>query len=73
MCPLLISDGFISVSFLLVSPRLFCSGFKVYHLPPASSVVSEQDELLSSIELDFRARLDSGQMYSGHLEAKRLP
>ncbi|GJQ89769.1 hypothetical protein Tco_0000908 [Tanacetum coccineum] len=36
-------------------------------------VVSEQDELPSSIGLDFRARLDGGQMYSGYLEAKRLP
>ncbi|GKC43422.1 hypothetical protein Tco_1061144 [Tanacetum coccineum] len=53
-----------------VSQRLFCSGLKVYHLPPASSVVSEQDELLSSVRLDFRARLDGGRMYSGHLEAK---
>ncbi|GJV50912.1 hypothetical protein Tco_1446653 [Tanacetum coccineum] len=31
-------------------------------------VMSEQDELPSSIELDFRARLDGGRMYSGHLE-----
>ncbi|GJR70105.1 putative reverse transcriptase domain-containing protein [Tanacetum coccineum] len=38
-----------------VSPRLFCSGLKVYHLPPASSVVSEQDELPLSVELDFRS------------------
>ncbi|GJU34335.1 putative reverse transcriptase domain-containing protein [Tanacetum coccineum] len=53
-----------------VSPRLFCSGLKVYHLPPASSVVSKQDKLPSSIGLDFRARLDGGWMYSGHLEAK---
>ncbi|GKF04818.1 hypothetical protein Tco_0035486, partial [Tanacetum coccineum] len=36
-------------------------------------VVLEQDELPSSIELDFRARLDDGRMYSGHLEAIRLP
>ncbi|GKG27890.1 hypothetical protein Tco_0406217, partial [Tanacetum coccineum] len=36
-------------------------------------VVSEQDELPSSVGLDFRARLDGGRMYSGHLEAKRLP
>ncbi|GJS56148.1 hypothetical protein Tco_0629510 [Tanacetum coccineum] len=51
----------------VVSPRLFCSGLKVYHLPPASSVredaysikvVSEQDELPSSVQLDFRARLN---------------
>ncbi|GJU57865.1 hypothetical protein Tco_1235631 [Tanacetum coccineum] len=33
-------------------------------------VVSEQDKLPSSVELDFRARLDGGRMYSGHLEAK---
>ncbi|GJX73692.1 hypothetical protein Tco_0312287, partial [Tanacetum coccineum] len=57
----------------LVSPRLFFSGLKVYHLPPASSVVSEQDELPSSVGLDFQARLDGGRMYLGHLEAKRLP
>ncbi|GJU81626.1 hypothetical protein Tco_1283991 [Tanacetum coccineum] len=56
-----------------VSPRLFFSGLKVYHLPPASSVVSKQDKLPSSVEPDFRARLDGGQMYSGHLEAMRLP
>ncbi|GKB02767.1 hypothetical protein Tco_0830856 [Tanacetum coccineum] len=31
----------------------------------------EQDELPSSIGLDFRARLDGGRMYSGHLEAKK--
>ncbi|GJS59139.1 hypothetical protein Tco_0653923 [Tanacetum coccineum] len=31
-------------------------GLKVYHLPPASSVASEQDELPSSVELDSRAR-----------------
>ncbi|GKF68206.1 hypothetical protein Tco_0197885, partial [Tanacetum coccineum] len=35
-------------------------------------VVSEQDELPSSIGLEFRARLDSGRMYSGHLEAMLL-
>ncbi|GJT93695.1 hybrid signal transduction histidine kinase M [Tanacetum coccineum] len=33
-------------------------------------VVSEQDEFPSSVGLDFRARLDDGRMYSGHLEAK---
>ncbi|GJV47558.1 hypothetical protein Tco_1437770, partial [Tanacetum coccineum] len=33
-------------------------------------VVSEQDELPSSVGFDFRARLDGGRMYSGHLEAK---
>ncbi|GKE15316.1 hypothetical protein Tco_1422893, partial [Tanacetum coccineum] len=48
-----------------VSPRLFCSGLKMYHLPPASS---EQDELPSSIGLDFRARRDDGRMYSRHFE-----
>ncbi|GKF65701.1 hypothetical protein Tco_0192218, partial [Tanacetum coccineum] len=36
-------------------------------------VVSKKDELPSSIGLDFRARLNGGRMYSGHLEAKRLP
>ncbi|GKC05538.1 hypothetical protein Tco_0997148 [Tanacetum coccineum] len=36
-------------------------------------VVLEQDELPSSVGLDFRARLDGGRMYSRHLEAKRLP
>ncbi|GKA45992.1 hypothetical protein Tco_0738788 [Tanacetum coccineum] len=46
----------------LVSPRLFCSGLKLYHLPPASSAVSEQDVPPSSVGLDFRARLDGGQM-----------
>ncbi|GKD85906.1 hypothetical protein Tco_1357060, partial [Tanacetum coccineum] len=56
-----------------VSSILFCSGLKVYHLFPASSVVSEQDELPSSVGLVFRARLDGGQMYSGHLEAKGFP
>ncbi|GKB40181.1 hypothetical protein Tco_0885123, partial [Tanacetum coccineum] len=35
--------------------------------------VKEQDELPSSIGLDFRAQRDDGWMYSGHLEAKRLP
>ncbi|GJY96335.1 hypothetical protein Tco_0513245 [Tanacetum coccineum] len=34
------------------------------------TVVSEQDELPSSIGLDFQARLDGGRMNSGHLEAK---
>ncbi|GJR20596.1 hypothetical protein Tco_0969123 [Tanacetum coccineum] len=29
-----------------------------------------QDKLPSSVELDFRARLDDGRMYSGHPEAK---
>ncbi|GKD80064.1 retrovirus-related pol polyprotein from transposon TNT 1-94, partial [Tanacetum coccineum] len=52
-----------------VSPRLFSSVLKVYHLPPVSSAVSEQDEPPSSVGLDFRARLDDGRMYSGHLEA----
>ncbi|GJY46778.1 hypothetical protein Tco_0435841 [Tanacetum coccineum] len=33
-------------------------------------VALEQDELLSSVEPDFQARLDGGRMYSGHLEAK---
>ncbi|GJZ96620.1 hypothetical protein Tco_0668954 [Tanacetum coccineum] len=65
-------------------PDLFLSsGLERYiHLPPASSiredaystkacsgVVSEQDELPTSVGLDFRARLDGGWMYSGHLEA----
>ncbi|GJS76881.1 hypothetical protein Tco_0726762 [Tanacetum coccineum] len=36
-------------------------------------VVLEQDELPSCIGLEFRARLDGGQMYSGQIEAKRLP
>ncbi|GKA28772.1 hypothetical protein Tco_0715017 [Tanacetum coccineum] len=62
-----------TVGLELVSPRLFCSGLKVYHLPLASSVMSEQDEIPSSIGLDFQARLDGGRMYSGHLEAVRLP
>ncbi|GKE31807.1 hypothetical protein Tco_1451129 [Tanacetum coccineum] len=31
--------------------------------------MSERDKLPSSVGLDFRARLDSGQMYSRHLEA----
>nr|GEZ58413.1 hypothetical protein [Tanacetum cinerariifolium] len=31
--------------------------------------MSEQDELPSSVRLDFQARLDDGWMYSGHLEA----
>nr|GEZ11523.1 hypothetical protein [Tanacetum cinerariifolium] len=60
-----------------VSPRLFCSGLKVYHLPLASlvhedaystKVSSEQDDLPSSVGLNFRARLNGEQMYSGHLE-----
>ncbi|GKF70192.1 hypothetical protein Tco_0203249, partial [Tanacetum coccineum] len=33
-------------------------------------VALEQDELPSSVGLDFRARLDDGRMYSGHLETK---
>ncbi|GKE27080.1 hypothetical protein Tco_1442464, partial [Tanacetum coccineum] len=45
-----------------VSPRLFCSSLKVYHLPSASSVVSDQDEPPSSVGLDFRARLDGGRI-----------
>ncbi|GKC02941.1 hypothetical protein Tco_0994551 [Tanacetum coccineum] len=57
---------------VMVSPRLFCSGLKVYHLPPASSVVSEQDELPSSVGLDFRALLGGDWIYSEHLKAKRL-
>ncbi|GJS34182.1 hypothetical protein Tco_0532564 [Tanacetum coccineum] len=36
-------------------------------------VFVEQDDLPSSVGLDFRARLDGGRMYSGHLEAMRLP
>ncbi|GKG10885.1 hypothetical protein Tco_0342285, partial [Tanacetum coccineum] len=36
-------------------------------------VVSKQDELPSSVGLDFRVRLEDGQIYSGHLEAMRLP
>ncbi|GJY82985.1 hypothetical protein Tco_0496361 [Tanacetum coccineum] len=44
---------------------LFEIGFKLGQ----SSVVSKQDKLPSSVEPDFRARLDGGQMYSGHLEA----
>nr|GEX54931.1 ribonuclease H-like domain-containing protein [Tanacetum cinerariifolium] len=39
----------------------------------SKEVVSEQDELPSSIRLDFQARLADGRMYSGHLEAIRLP
>ncbi|GKE51872.1 hypothetical protein Tco_1487028 [Tanacetum coccineum] len=44
-----------------------------YSTKACSSVVSEQDELPSSVELDFRARLNGGQMYTRHLEAMRLP
>ncbi|GJZ77848.1 hypothetical protein Tco_0642520 [Tanacetum coccineum] len=44
---------------VIVSPRLFCLGLKVYHLPPASS---EQDDLPSSTGLDFRAQRDDSQM-----------
>ncbi|GKG50933.1 hypothetical protein Tco_0539057, partial [Tanacetum coccineum] len=33
----------------------------------------EQDELPSSAGLDFHAQIDDGQMYSRHLESKRLP
>ncbi|GJT04435.1 hypothetical protein Tco_0838897 [Tanacetum coccineum] len=51
--------------------------FGFYHMPsprPAAyspkEVVSEQDKLTSSVGLDFRARLDGGRMYSGHLEAR---
>nr|GEV32046.1 hypothetical protein [Tanacetum cinerariifolium] len=33
-----------------------------------AQVALEQDELPSSVRLDFRARLNSDQMYSGHLE-----
>ncbi|GKE04333.1 hypothetical protein Tco_1396351 [Tanacetum coccineum] len=36
-------------------------------------VVSEQDELPLSVRLEFRARLDGSRIYSGHLEAMRLP
>ncbi|GKG50554.1 hypothetical protein Tco_0521654, partial [Tanacetum coccineum] len=36
-------------------------------------VVSEQDELPSSVGLDFQARLDDSQMYLRHLEEKQLP
>ncbi|GJZ54232.1 hypothetical protein Tco_0609117, partial [Tanacetum coccineum] len=38
----------------------FCSGLEVYHLPPASSVASEQDKLPSSVRLDSRARSYGG-------------
>ncbi|GKC90918.1 hypothetical protein Tco_1151567, partial [Tanacetum coccineum] len=31
------------------------------------------NELPLSVGVEFQARLDGGQMYSGHLEAKRLP
>ncbi|GJY98283.1 putative reverse transcriptase domain-containing protein, partial [Tanacetum coccineum] len=41
--------------------------------PRNAEVASEQDEFPSSVGLDFRARLDGGQMYSGHLEENRLP
>ncbi|GJZ45000.1 hypothetical protein Tco_0592596 [Tanacetum coccineum] len=41
----------------------------LYTYLPASSA----SEIPSSVELDFQARLDGGRMYSGHLEAKRLP
>nr|GEX85527.1 retrovirus-related Pol polyprotein from transposon TNT 1-94 [Tanacetum cinerariifolium] len=49
----------------------------LYHLPLASlvhedaystKVSSEQDDLPSSVGLNFRARLNGEQMYSGHLE-----
>ncbi|GKD57666.1 hypothetical protein Tco_1291053, partial [Tanacetum coccineum] len=36
-------------------------------------VLSEQDELPSSVGLDFRARRDGNRIYLGHVEAKRLP
>ncbi|GJU32304.1 putative reverse transcriptase domain-containing protein [Tanacetum coccineum] len=35
-------------------------------------VVSELDELPLSIGLEFRARLDGGRMYSGHLDVMKL-
>ncbi|GJV95765.1 retrovirus-related pol polyprotein from transposon TNT 1-94 [Tanacetum coccineum] len=38
-----------------------------------SLVVSEQDELPSSVRLNFQASFDGGRMYSGHLKAMRLP
>nr|GEZ52198.1 hypothetical protein [Tanacetum cinerariifolium] len=50
-----------------VSPKLFCPGLKVYHLPLA---LSEQDELPSSVVLDFRVQRDDSRMHSGHLEAR---
>ncbi|GJR58080.1 putative reverse transcriptase domain-containing protein [Tanacetum coccineum] len=53
--------------------KIVLLGLKVYHLPPASSAVSEQDELPSRLGIDFRARLDGGRMYSGHIKAMGLP
>ncbi|GKC44199.1 hypothetical protein Tco_1061921 [Tanacetum coccineum] len=35
--------------------------------------IQNLDELPSSIGLEFQAQLDGSQMYSGHLEAMRLP
>ncbi|GKE62931.1 hypothetical protein Tco_1513298 [Tanacetum coccineum] len=56
--------GFIEIPCSLVSGE-----FPISHI----MVVAEQDELPSSVGLDFQALLDDGRMYSGHLEAKRLP
>ncbi|GKC55018.1 hypothetical protein Tco_1077763, partial [Tanacetum coccineum] len=33
----------------------------------------EQDELPTSVELDFLTQRDDSQMYAGHLEAKIFP
>nr|GEX25007.1 hypothetical protein [Tanacetum cinerariifolium] len=46
---------------------------KILRTVVEGTVVLEQDELSSSVGLEFRVRLDDGRMYSGHLEAKRLP
>ncbi|GKC12175.1 hypothetical protein Tco_1008957, partial [Tanacetum coccineum] len=43
-----------------VSPRLFCSGLKVYHLPPASSVREDayQQRLIRGLPCNTECRGD---------------
>ncbi|GJT54894.1 hypothetical protein Tco_0989948 [Tanacetum coccineum] len=61
--------GFIEIPCSLVSGE-----FPISHIMVTRGyVVSEQHELPSSVGVDFQAQLDDGRMYSGHLEAKRLP
>ncbi|GKB34719.1 hypothetical protein Tco_0879661 [Tanacetum coccineum] len=50
----------------------FAQGLKSIPLHPLHPVVSEQDELPSSVGLDFRARLDAVDV-TLYLEAKPLP
>ncbi|GJZ39665.1 hypothetical protein Tco_0586228 [Tanacetum coccineum] len=50
----------------LVSPRLFCSGLKVYHLPPASSVCEDANSTKDYLGSSMQYRVSWGPLEISH-------